>query len=327
MMKKFSIALCMTALLAASCTWAKAQAEPTAADSDSVTIPKVYMLTDITPENLVRIYDALGREAKGKVAVKISTGEPGGHNFLSPALIKPLVEKVNGTIVECNTAYNGRRSSTAEHMKAAEQHGFTAIAPVDIMDAEGEVKLPVEGGRHLTYDIVGSHFPNYDFTIILSHFKGHAMGGFGGAVKNMSIGIASANGKAWIHSAAKTANPDSLWQNLPEQDMFLESMAEAAKAVADHCGDNILYISVANNLSVDCDCDSSPEDPKMGDIGILASLDPVALDRACTDLVRSSSDHGKIHLIERIDSRHGMHTLDHGEAIGLGSQKYELVKL
>ena len=327
MMKKFSIALCMTALLAASCTGAKAQAEATPTDTDSVGASKVYMLTDITPENLVRIYDALGREAKGKVAVKISTGEPGGHNFLSPDLIKPLVEKVNGTIVECNTAYNGRRSSTAEHMKAAEEHGFTAIAPVDIMDAEGEVKLPVEGGKHLTYDIVGSHFPNYDFTIILSHFKGHAMGGFGGAVKNMSIGIASANGKAWIHSAAKTANPDSLWQNLPEQDMFLESMAEAAKAVADHCGDNILYISVANNLSVDCDCDSSPEDPKMGDIGILASLDPVALDRACTDLVRSSSDHGKIHLIERIDSRHGMHTLDHGEAIGLGSQKYELVKL
>jgi len=195
------------------------------------------------------------------------------------------------------------------------------------MDAEGEVRLPVNGGKHLDYDIVGSHFPQYDFTIILSHFKGHAMGGFGGAVKNMSIGIASANGKSWIHSAAKTANPDSLWQNLAEQDMFLESMAEAAKAVADHCGDNIVYISVANNLSVDCDCDSSPEDPKMGDIGILASLDPVALDRACTDLVRSSSDHGKIHLIERIDSRHGMHTLDHGEAIGLGSQKYQLIRL
>lgn len=317
----------MTVLLAASCSGAKAQPESVPADSDSIAAPKVYMLTDITPENLVKIYDALGREAKGKVAVKISTGEPGGHNFLSPTLIKPLVDKVNGTIVECNTAYNGRRSSTEEHWKAIKEHGFTDIAPVDIMDAEGEVKLPVKGGKHLTYDIVGSHFPNYDFTIILSHFKGHAMGGFGGAVKNMSIGIASANGKAWIHSAAKTANPDSLWQNLPEQDMFLESMAEAAKAVADHCGDNILYISVANNLSVDCDCDSSPEDPKMGDIGILASLDPVALDRACTDLVRSSSDHGKIHLIERIDSRHGMHTLDHGEAIGLGSQKYELVKL
>lgn len=316
----------MTAMLTASCTGARAQVESETSTADTVA-SKVYMLTDITPENLVKIYDALGREAKGKVAVKISTGEPGGHNFLSPALIKPLVEKVNGTIVECNTAYNGRRSSTAEHMKAAEEHGFTAIAPVDIMDAEGEVRLPVNGGKHLTYDIVGSHFPQYDFTIILSHFKGHAMGGFGGAVKNMSIGIASANGKSWIHSAARTANTDSLWQNLAEQDLFLESMAEAAKAVADHCGDNIVYISVANNLSVDCDCDSSPEDPKMGDIGILASLDPVALDRACTDLVRSSSDHGKIHLIERIDSRHGMHTLDHGEAIGLGTQKYQLIRL
>ena len=325
-MKKLSITLCMAAMLTASCTGARAQAEPETSTADTVT-SKGYMLTDITPENLVKIYDALGREAKGKVAVKISTGEPGGHNFLSPDLIKPLVEKVNGTIVECNTAYNGRRSSTAEHMKAAEEHGFTAIAPVDILDAEGEVRLPVNGGKHLDYDIVGSHFPQYDFTIILSHFKGHAMGGFGGAVKNMSIGIASANGKSWIHSAAKTANPDSLWQNLAEQDMFLESMAEAAKAVADHCGDNIVYISVANNLSVDCDCDSSPEDPKMGDIGILASLDPVALDRACTDLVRSSSDHGKIHLIERIDSRHGMHTLDHGKAIGLGSQKYQLIRL
>lgn len=324
-MKKLSIAMCMAAMVAVSCTGTKAKTE--AVTADTVAVPKVYMLTDINPENLVKIYDALGREAKGNVAVKISTGEPGGHNFLSPALIKPLVDKVNGTIVECNTAYNGRRSSTAEHMKAAEEHGFTAIAKVDIMDAEGEVKLPVEGGKHLTYDIVGSHFPNYDFTIILSHFKGHAMGGFGGAVKNMSIGIASSNGKAWIHSAGFTANPDSLWQNLPEQDAFLESMAEAAKAVADHCGENIVYISVANNLSVDCDCDSSPEDPTMGDIGILASLDPVALDRACTDLVRSSSDHGKIHLIERIDSRHGMHTLDHAEAIGLGSQKYELVRL
>lgn len=327
-MKKFSFALCMAAMLAAtSCTGAKAQAEAETVAADTVMTPKVYMITDITPENLVKIYDALGREAKGNVAVKISTGEPGGHNFLNPALIKPLVDKVKGTIVECNTAYNGKRMSTADHMKAAEDHGFTAIADVDIMDAEGEVRLPVKGGKHLVYDIVGSHFPKYDFTIILSHFKGHAMGGFGGAVKNMSIGIASSSGKCWIHTAGKTADVDSLWQNLPEQDMFLESMAEAAKAVADHCGENIVYISVANNLSVDCDCDSSPEDPKMGDIGILASLDPVALDRACTDLVRSSSDHGKIHLIERIDSRHGMHTLDHAEAIGLGSQKYELVKM
>lgn len=320
----------ITLTAAIGCSSAKSNAEAsteTTPATDEAALPKVYMFKEINPDNLVKIYEALGREATGKVAVKISTGEPGGHNFLQPALIKDLVSKVNGTIVECNTAYGGKRSTTEDHRKAAEDHGFTAIAPVDIMDADGETRLPVEGGKHLGYDIVGSHYPDYDFTIILSHFKGHAMGGFGGAIKNMSIGIASSNGKAWIHSAGKIANPDSLWQNLPEQDDFLESMAEAAKAIADHCGDKILYISVANNLSVDCDCDSSPEDPKMGDIGILASLDPVALDRACTDLVRSSSDHGKIHLIERIDSRHGMHTLDHAESLGMGSQRYELVNL
>ena len=288
-------------------------------------VPKVYMFKEISPENLVKIYEALGREATGKVVVKLSTGEPGGHNFLQPALIKDLVQKVKGTIVECNTAYGGGRADTENHLKAAKDHGFTAIAPVDIMDAEGEVALPVKGGKHLKEDFVGSHYLNYDFTVVLSHFKGHAMGGFGGAIKNISIGIASSAGKAWIHSAGKTkGNP---WGNLPPQDDFLESMAEAAKAIIDHCGDKILYISVANNLSVDCDCDSSPEDPKMGDIGILASLDPVALDKACTDLVRASEDHGKIHLIERIDSRNGMHTLEYGEKIGLGSQKYELVKL
>ena len=288
-------------------------------------VPKVYMFKEISPENLVKIYEALGREATGKVAVKLSTGEPGGHNFLQPALIKDLVQKVKGTIVECNTAYGGGRADTENHLKAAKDHGFTAIAPVDIMDAEGEVALPVKGGKHLKEDFVGSHYLNYDFTVVLSHFKGHAMGGFGGAIKNISIGIASSAGKAWIHSAGKTkGNP---WGNLPPQDDFLESMAEAAKAIVDHCGDKILYISVANNLSVDCDCDSSPEDPKMGDIGILATLDPVALDKACTDLVRASEDQGKIHLIERIDSRNGMHTLEYGEKIGLGSQKYELVKL
>lgn len=284
---------------------------------------EVYMFKEISSENLVKIYEALGRKATGKVAVKLSTGEPGGHHFLQPALIKDLVQKVNGTIVECNTAYGGGRSDTENHLKAAKDHGFTTIAPVDIMDAEGEVELPVNGGKHLTRDIVGSHYLNYDFTVVLSHFKGHAMGGFGGAIKNISIGIASSNGKRYIHSAGTSTTS---WGN-PAQDDFLESMAEAAKAVADHCGDKILYISVANNLSVDCDCDSSPEDPRMGDIGILASLDPVALDKASTDLVRQSEDHGKIHLIERIDSRHGMHTLDYAEKLGMGSQKYELIKL
>lgn len=286
-------------------------------------LPKVYMIKDITSDNLVKIYKALGRNAKGKVAVKLSTGEPGGHNYLQPSLIEELVKEVDGTIVECNTAYGGGRSNTADHLKAAEDHGFTAIAPVDIMDAEGEVRLPVKGGKHIDYDIVGSHYPNYDFTVVLSHFKGHAMAGFGGALKNISIGIASSAGKTWIHSTGESTTD---WGS-PSQEDFLETMAEAAKAVIDHCGDNILYISVANNLSVDCDCDSSPADPQMGDIGILASLDPVALDKACTDLIRSSDDHGKIHLIERIDSRHGMHILEYAEQIGIGSRKYELIVL
>ena len=303
----YMILFCLlTSVMGADCVRAQEKAS-----EKNMEVPKVYMFTKISAENLVKIYEALGREATGKVAVKLSTGEPGGHNFLQPALIKDLVKKVNGTIVECNTAYGGGRADTENHLKAAKEHGFTAIAPVDIMDADGEVALPVKGGKH--------------FTIILSHFKGHAMGGFGGAIKNMSIGIASSGGKAWIHSAGKTKGDP--WGNLPPQDDFLESMAEAAKAVADHCGDKILYISVANNLSVDCDCDASPEDPQMGDIGILASLDPIALDKACTDLVRASEDHGKIHLIERIDSRHGMHTLEYGEKLGIGSQKYELVKL
>lgn len=284
---------------------------------------KVYFFKEISSENLIKIYEALGREAKGNVAVKLSTGEPGGHNFLNPDLIKDLVHKVNGTIVECNTAYGGGRGNTIDHLRAAENHGFTAIAKVDIMDAEGETPIPVKGGAHLTYDLVGQNFLNYDFVVVLSHFKGHTMGGFGGAIKNISIGIASSNGKRLIHSAGAST---SEWGH-PAQDDFLESMAEAAKGVIDHCGDNILYISVANNLSVDCDCDAHPEAPKMGDIGILASLDPVALDRACTDLVRQSTDEGKVHLIERIDSRHGMHTLDHAEKLGLGSQTYELIEM
>lgn len=323
-MKKSILTIMCTMLLTtfgcanAQTNQASPQTEPSTAET---TLPKVYFYKEISSENLIKIYEALGRKAEGKVAVKLSTGEPGGHNFLQPALIKDLVQQVGGTIVECNTAYGGGRSDTKSHLKAAADHGFTAIAPVVIMDAEGEAELPVKGGKHLTRDIVGKDFLNYDFVIILSHFKGHAMGGFGGAIKNMSIGIASSNGKRLIHSAGASTTS---WGN-PAQDDFLESMAEAAKAVADHCGQNIIYISVA--ISVDCDCDSSPADPQMGDIGILASLDPVALDRACTDLVRSSNDHGKIHLIERIDSRHGMHTLDHAEALGMGSQKYELVTL
>lgn len=320
-MKNLKIMLFLSMMLPA----AESCGSRTAAASETPETPKVYFTREITPENLVRLYEALGRKAEGKVAVKISTGEPGGHNFLQPALIGDLVRMLKGTIVECNTAYGGGRADTESHLKAAADHGFTAIAEVDIMDADGDTALPVAGGRHLKEDYVGSHYPDYDFTVILSHFKGHMMGGFGGAIKNMSIGIASSAGKAWIHSAGKVRELD--WSDLPEQDDFLESMAEAAKAVADHAGDRILYISVANRLSVDCDCDSNPHEPEMADIGILASLDPVALDRACTDLVRSSDDPGKAALIERIDSRHGMHTLDYAEQLGMGSQRYELVEL
>lgn len=311
----------MSALIASGCSGAAKK--PT----DGASKPKVYMYKEISSENLLKIYDMLGRKAEGRVAVKLSTGEPGNDNYLNPDLIKDLVHKVNGTIIECNTAYGGGRADTENHLKAAADHGFTAIAEVDIMDADGEVPLPVAGGKHLKEDFVGKNYPDYDFTVVLSHFKGHPMGGFGGAIKNISIGIASSAGKAWIHSAGKTKSQTEVWKNLPPQDDFLESMAEAAKAIIDHCGDKILYISVANNLSVDCDCVATPEEPKMGDIGILASLDPVALDKACVDMVRASEDHGKIHLIERIDSRNGMHTLDYAEQLGMGSQDYELVVL
>ena len=295
---------------------------------NNASVPKVYFIKDITSENLIKIYEALGRKAEGKnVAVKLSTGEAGNPNYLQPALIKDLVQMVKGTIIECNTAYGGKRTNVADHMKVAEEHGFTAIADVDIMDANGQVELPVNGGKHLKVDIVGKDFMNYDFMVVLSHFKGHPMAGFGGALKNISIGIASPEGKAYIHSGGKTRDVKKVWDMIPEDVIFQESMAEASKAIIDHMGNRALYISVANNLSVDCDCVATPADPQMGDLGIFASLDPVAIDRACIDAVRNSSDHGKIHLIERIDSKHGMHNLEYAEQLGLGNQKYELVKL
>ena len=270
----------------------------------------------------------MGRELKGKVAVKISTGEPGGHNFLNPNLIKDLVHKLNGTIVECNTAYGGRRNTTSEHWKAIKEHGFLDIANVDLMDEEGEMLIPVENGFHLKENIVGSHLKNYDSILILSHFKGHAMGGFGGALKNMSIGIGSSNGKANIHTAGKVKTPEELWDNLPEQDHFLESMADACKGVMDYIGrENIAYINVANNLSVDCDCDSNPHTPEMKDLGIFASLDPVALDQACYDAVINSDDPGKAALIERMNSRHGIRTVEAANELGLGNREYEIINI
>ena len=301
---------------------AEPEALPETKSPGSLGLPIVYMTKTISADGLMAIYQSLGRKASGRVAFKISSGEPGGHYFLAPELIAPLVNEVSGTIVECNTAYGGGRATTAGHQRALEQHGFTAIAPVDIMDADGEINLPISGGKHLKEDVVGSHFADYDFVVNAAHFKGHTMAGFGGVIKNMSIGIASSMGKSLIHSAGKETT--GYGASTPKDD-FLESMAEAAKGVADYLGEKIVYINVMNNLSVDCDCDSAPAKPTMQDIGILASLDPVALDQACVDLVYAAPD-GK-DLIARMESRHGIHVLEHAEAIGLGSRKYELASI
>lgn len=287
----------------------------------------VYFIKDITPENMIKIYKALGREASGKVAVKLSTGEKGNTHYLKPELIGPLVNSVNGTIVECNTAYTGARYDTEEHLQIAKEHGFNDIADVVILDAEGDMSLPVEGGKHLSENYVGKDWADYDFTMVLSHFKGHQMAGFGGAMKNISIGLASGDGKTWIHTAGKTKDRKEIWQNIADDDTFQEAMAEASKSVVNKAGDKILYINVANNLSIDCDCNGNPAAPTMADLGIFASIDPVALDRACIDAVENSEDHGKIHLLERIDSKHGRHNLDYAEQIGVGSQTYKLITL
>lgn len=289
---------------------------------------KVYFISEITPSSLVRVFDALGAELKGKVAVKISTGEPGGRNFLQPELIEQLVNKVNGTIVESCTAYKGRRLDPKEHWKTIEEHGFKAIAPCDILDEFEDMELPVSEGFHLDKNYVGKNLQNYGSILMLSHFKGHIMGGFGGALKNMSIGIASTKGKTYIHTATATTDYRVMFDNLPEQDVFLESMADACKAVADYIGaENIVYINVANKLSVDCDCSDHPKEPEMGDLGIFASVDPVALDHACYDAVVNSPDDGKKSLIERMDSRHGIHIVEAAQQLGLGSSEYELVNI
>lgn len=291
---------------------------------------KVYFTKDITPESLVRIYEALGVPVEGKVAVKVSTGEAGNNNYLQPSLIKDLVDKVKGTIVECNTAYEGKREHTDEHLKVAEDHGFTAIAPVDIMDAEAEIEIPVTGGKHLDIDIIGKNLENYDSMINLAHFKGHPMGGFGGVLKNQSIGMASSAGKAYIHTAGKSRDVATLWSNIAPQDDFVESMAEAAAAVAAYFAEQnkpILYIDVINNLSVDCDCVATPEAPCMADIGIAASLDPVALDQAAIDLIWQSNDPGRDHFIERVERQNGRHILETAVELGLGSREYELINL
>lgn len=291
---------------------------------------KVYFTKEITPTSLIKIYEALGVTLTGKVGIKISSGEKGSINYLKPELIKDLVQKLNGTIIECNTAYPGARNIKEEHMQVLEEHGFTSIAPVDIMDEDGEMPLIVTEGKHLTTDLVGSHITWYDSILNLAHFKGHAMGGFGGVIKNQSIGMASRNGKAQIHSVGYTTDPDDCWNHISNQDGFLESMAEAAKAVKDYFemqNKPILYIDVMNNISVDCDCDANQKEPVMKDIGILASTDPVAVDQACIDLIWKSDDVGKDKLIKRIDSRNGRHILAYSEEIGLGNREYELINI
>lgn len=291
---------------------------------------KVYFISDISPESLVKIYQALGKEATGNVAVKISTGESAQSNQLKPELIGNLVKEVKGTLVECNTAYNGNRSNTASHRRAIEQRGYGEIATVDIMDEDGYIDIPVADTKYLKFDRVGSHLANYDFLINLAHFKGHAMGGFGGVLKNQSIGIASPEGKTLIHTAGVYDNPRYVFQQPHGQDAFLESMAAAAQAVHNYFKGNAIYINVMNNLSVDCDCDGHPAAPQMKDIGILASLDPVALDKACLDLVfnhESTAGDNSAPLIQRINSRHGAHTVDYAAEIGLGTLSYELIDI
>lgn len=296
---------------------------------------KVYFTKEITPESLVKIYKALGVKPHGRVAVKISTGEGGNTHYLKPTLIRNLVDEVNGTIVECCTAYGGTRQDINKHWETIHEHGFDSLFAVDIMDEYGQMRIPVQDKTHMKYDIVGDHLANYDFMINLAHFKGHAMGGFGGVMKNASIGVASTAGKCYIHTAGKTDDPKLAWT--PDylakgetQDLFLESMAAAAQAVHNYLSGQVVYINIMNNMSVDCDCDGHPAKPELQDMGIMASLDPVAVDQACLDKVFNyqgkPGDDNKP-LIQRINRQHGTYITDYAEKIGLGSKKYKLINL
>lgn len=281
---------------------------------------KVYMTKTMTPQALIVLYDAMGVSLPGKVAVKIHSGEVGNQNFIRPPFLQPMIDRVNGTIVECNTAYEGKRDTTAAHKETMKLHGWSEIAPVDIMDEEGEIALPVENGFHLKENFVGSHLRHYDSMLVLSHFKGHPMGGYGGALKNISIGIASSHGKAHIHGAG---DAKEIWT--ADHDSFLESMADAAQSIVAYYQERIAYINIMMNMSVDCDCCAVAEDPAIADIGILASLDPVALDQACLDLVYGCDDPNKGHLIERIETRNGVHTIEAAAKHQIGSREYELI--
>ena len=289
---------------------------------------KVYFTKEITPESVVKMYETLGRKLNGRVAVKLHSGEKGNQNYIRPEFVRKIVEHVNGTVVECNTAYEGERNSTDKHKKLIEEHNWTKYFNVDIMDAEGpDLVLEVPNGKVLKKNYVGKNLKNYDSMLVLSHFKGHPMGGYGGALKQLSIGCSSSEGKTWIHSAGKELDQTKLWDNLPEQDLFLESMADAASSVVNYFKDDIVFINIMCNISVDCDCCAVAEDPCMKDIGILASTDPIAIDQACIDLVYNSKDPGRDHFVERVESRHGIHTIEAATELGFGSREYELINI
>lgn len=287
---------------------------------------KVYFIKDITPENIIKAYEALGKKLPGKVAVKMHSGEAGNQNYLRPDFVKDVINHVNGTVVECNTAYEGARNSTEKHEKLIKDHEWDKYFPFDLMDAEGpDLELDIPNGKVLKKNYVGKNLANYDSMLVLSHFKGHAMGGYGGALKQLSIGCASSAGKTLIHTAGKTNDQTQLFNNLPDQDRFLEAMADAASSVVNHFHGNMAFINVMKNISVDCDCDGNASAPCMQDVGILASLDPVAVDQACLDLVYNSTDPGKDKLIKRIESLHGVHTVEAAADLGVGSRDYELI--
>ena len=289
---------------------------------------KVYFIKDITPENVIKAYEAVGKKLKGKVAVKMHSGEHGNQNYLRPEFVKDMVNHVNGTVVECNTAYEGARNSTEKHRELIKEHEWEKYFPFDLMDAEGpDMELDIPNGKILKKNYVGKNLANYDSLLVLSHFKGHAMGGYGGALKQLSIGCASSAGKTLIHTAGVIDDQTQLFNNLPEQDYFLEAMADAAESVVNYFKGNAVYINIMKNISVDCDCDGHASAPCMQDIGILASLDPVAIDQACLDLVYNSEDSGKDKLIERIESLHGVHTVEAAVELGVGSREYELITL
>lgn len=288
---------------------------------------KVYFTREITSDSLVKIYNSLGIELKGNVAVKLHSGEEGNQNYLKPEFMHDIITRVSGTVVECNTAYNGARNTTEKHEELMNNHGWSKYYKTDIMDSERDMVLDIPNGKVIKENYVGSHLNNYDSMLVISHFKGHPMGGFGGALKQLSIGVASSSGKTYIHTAGKTTDVSKLWENLPEQDKFIEAMADAASSIHNKFKGNIAYINVMKNMSVDCDCCAKAEDPCMKDIGVLASLDPIAIDKACIDLVRNSTDEGRDHLLERIESRHGEHIIESADKLGFGTSIYELINI